>query len=123
MNLTSFNLYLITRLDPIHVFLLAVATAAVGAIGFLAMYFFIIPLSVDPDDKPVFLQWTKRMLAVATGCLLLSSFIPSTNDMLLILGVPAVLQSKAVQKDLPELYSKVIERLLEQIDKPNQESK
>lgn len=125
MNLTSFNLYLISRLDTIRAFcFVAAAIVAIVAIVILIHIYIIEDICRSEEEKGrAAMPWMKRCAILFTCCALAMTFIPSTNQMLLILGVPAVLQNRAVQKDIPELYEKVIQKLLEQLDKPKENQK
>ena len=126
MNLTAFNLYLISRLDMIREFCFVAAAIAAFVAGIVLLHVYVMNEHEYRDKKEqseAAMPWMKRCALLFTVCALAMTFIPSANQMLLILGVPAVLQSRAVQKDIPELYEKVIQRLLEQLDKPKENVK
>ena len=125
MNITAFNMYLLTRLDYIRLlFWVGVTVAIITLVIVLANVYAFNERYYDSEEQgKTGMRWTKRCAIVFSICMLGIAFVPSTKDMLAIFGVPALLQSRAVQKDIPELYEKVIQRLLEQFDKPKGEGK
>ena len=125
MNITAFNMYLLTRLDYIRLlFWVGITVAIITLVLVLANVYVFNDMDYDLEEQgKTGMQWTKRCAIMFSICMLGIAFVPSTKDMLTIFGVPALLQSRAVQKDIPELYEKVIQRLLEQFDKPKGEGK
>lgn len=122
MSMTAFNLYLLSRLDDIRVllFVLAVIAAVVAIVVLLHVYVFNDD-GMDAEEKGnAAMPWMKRCGLLFAFCALGMTLVPTTKEMLLILGVPAVLQNRAVRKDLPDLYDKAIKRILESMDAPKQ---
>lgn len=59
-------------------------------------------------------------LASFLFCLLLATAVPSTKTIAVMYAVPAIVNSKPVQQDLPELYDMAVKSLKEQLA-PKQE--
>ncbi len=61
------------------------------------------------------LQNHKKKLIFLFGIGLLSIFIPSSKTFAAMIVVPLIIESKMVQKDMPELYNAAVERLKESL--------
>ena len=125
MNITAFNMYLLTRLDYIRLLLwVGVTVSVITLVIVLANVYVFNERYYDSEEQDkTGMQWTKRCAIMFSICMLGIAFVPSTKDMLAIFGVPALLQSRAVQKDLPDLYGKLVERLMKQLDTPKEKGK
>lgn len=129
MVIDSWQIYWLTRLDNIHcamggvtaiLFILMLVLAAVGG-GCAATgsdhY-------TDSGQKPTWFKWSKRTFTASVLCffaalslLFIGSFIPTTRDMLLILGVPALLNNqKAAVETLGRLPNKSLQLFEKYLD-------
>jgi hypothetical protein len=120
--MTPFNIYLwqqadsfINLLRPFEFFgFLGAALLIVSLIVKVA----IVTDDVDSDLLPLVSHTQKCLMAVtAIGFLamLLSSAIPSSKTIALMVAIPAVAKSEPIQHDLPEIYQLAKEALKEQI--------
>ena len=108
MSITPFTMYLITRLDGIKSLcgLFAVVLLLIGLVILVVGF-----LTDKTDDE--FWRCLKRCGQLFVLAMVLMTFIPSKMDVLTIYTVPAVLNSRMVQKDLPAIYETAVEIILE----------
>ena len=117
MNITEAELYWITRLDSISDFLIGLIVVAVI---FLIGYIIWLGESMHGNMEDFPLHKLRRALIVfgimVFAVLLTNTMLPSTKDMLLIKGVPAIANSESlqefVQKDLPAYCKLFLEKQL-----------
>jgi len=94
--MTPFEMYLITRLDGLRLFLaLVVMFGVVATVVSFGMY------SDGAFDKCKL--WGKRLVAVVLTASVGLIFLPSTKDIALIYAVPAIINNEDVQALPPEL--------------------
>jgi hypothetical protein len=94
--ITGNDIYWLTRLDDLKSIIVVIGAFS-GVAGFI---FAFIMHDIATSNKRL---WIPIVIGIL-GCLLLASniFIPSTKDMIMIKGLPAIINSDVVQKDLPE---------------------
>lgn len=121
MTISSFELYMILKLDDIHnaLSILVIplwAFCILSAIGFILWFAASIPARDNNDDIQTIQtigHVIKKTVLVSFGVLfvvmLLQTIIPTTRQMASILVVPAIVNSNFVQKELPsdlkEIYT------------------
>lgn len=103
MTITSTSLYWITRLDSIQCFFIGLIMITIVAITFFMIS--IITNSYDFDDfqenrkkNQAYLTPLFILLAISSICLV---FIPSTKEMIIIKGLPVLVNSDLVQNKIP----------------------
>ena len=114
--MSAFQLYVILKLDDLH----KLATSG-GVCAFTAMVSLVAVIlwfaktfgGINDAPAPQFdspFKWAKR---AAIGAFLLVSVVPTltptTKQAAVIWAVPQILESRAVQKDLPELYNLAVD--------------
>lgn len=110
MNISPWTIYLWGQLD--NIVALCMALTVVSAIACGAM---IMAGVVESDfDVEAAKKWRTRgvkalPLAILFG--LLAAATPSSNTYAMMVVIPAIANSKAVQRDIPELYDIAIEAL------------
>ena len=111
---SPWEIYMVLQLDTVH------SIAAAGASLFLLIGFFVATayvvefLGEPPCRKGRRLR--NFIFAILSVTLILGSivaFAPSTRNMCLILGIPAILNNEGVQSDLEEVYELGVDRVKE----------
>jgi len=117
--ITPFNIYLIFQIDSIKHFL-TVATVIFLSILFVVWFIFNIIRNVCKDDVE------KVQISLPSGlsktfvifliCLnFLTCAIPSTKTLCMMYALPAIVNSKVVQTDFPELYDIALQATKEKL--------
>lgn len=119
MEITPKTLYWLTRMDSFGG--LFVIISFITFIGFICMLIIMGINSRRYGDEEEFLFKFGKLWSWICGILFIFStaacvFLPSTKEMLIIYGVPALVESRVVQKDIPQLYDNVIEALNDVLD-------
>lgn len=114
MEITPKTLYWLTRMD--NLVGLSIILSFITAIGFIIMLIVMGSNSSRYGEEEEFLFKLGKLWSWVCGILFIFStaacvFLPSTKEMLIIYGVPALVESRVVQKDIPQLYDHVIEAL------------
>ena len=65
------------------------------------------------------LKFLKNLIIISFVLGLSSAFIPSSKTIAIMVVAPAIINSKPIQKDLPELYSVAIEALKNSLTNTN----
>lgn len=127
MNLTAMKMYWITRLDDIGACLLVLSIMAGIAMTALVISYVLLCADhartnegahcFDREVRQIATtkQWLKRSVAVFAVLMSAAVLVPTKKDMLVILGVPAVLNSKVVQEDLPKVYNGLLMKIMEEL--------
>ena len=116
-EITSSTLYWVTRLDGIKgalVTLLLLCVVVIIAAGCIAGYYTEIEsgdygMNKEDSRVPQALKWAQRGLGAFTLSIVLYVLTPTTTEMVAIVVLPQIAQSKMVQQDMPELYSLAVE--------------
>jgi len=124
MTISPFTVYLVMQADEVcTAFFLASIISPVGAAALFAMYHMdsykrTSPLYKDERDQvesylSTLLRWAKRLSVLSAVSLPLAVLLPSTKTLAAMIIVPAIVNSDAIQKDVPEIYELAKDRLKE----------
>lgn len=83
--------------------------AFIGIIGFI-----ITTVESDDIEEPLLTRLQRifgRLLLAATVTACLATFIPSSKTIAVMVIAPAIVNSKPVQEDVPELYNLAVDAL------------
>jgi len=111
--ITSWDIYLITRLGDIN-FVFGIATIAAGiTAGILLAVSLIIAIDADPEGaKPVFKN-TIRVAAVFFMLSLVGTLIPTTKEAIAIYAIPKIANNESAQQ-IPVNFAKLINKKLQE---------
>lgn len=110
MTITPEQLYWISRLDNICGLSIAILFFSILAIIITGVVWAINEPYDDEDKVPYKKSLRISITATIIGALI-TTFVPTTKEMAMIYVVPAINESEAIQKDLPELYDLGIQAL------------
>lgn len=111
MNISPWTIYLWQLADDLKN-LLAVPSIAVGILSAIAL-----GVAFLEDEKTVIKLAVKAILFIAFPLGFMSALIPSSRTIAMMVVIPRLTESKAVQTDLPELYDIAIKTLKDQFTK------
>lgn len=101
--MTTWQMYWIVKLDDIISIFeggMVMSMIVAVALGLVGVFY------LGEDEAPG--EWVKRgmiwCLAVSATSLVIGSAIPSTKQLAAIVVAPKLVNSKVIQKDIPELY-------------------
>jgi len=69
----------------------------------------------NEKTQEAILKWAKRLPFGAVALWVFFAFIPSSKTIAMMVIIPKIADSKAVQQDLPEIYDLAIKALKEQL--------
>ena len=100
--ITPFNIYLIMQADKISSALFTISTIAIVAVILAFVWHDVNRDCYGNQGKinPI----TKSMITGIIATFLLATAIPSTKTLCMMYALPAIVNSKVVQNDFPELY-------------------
>lgn len=121
MVLSMWQMYLITRLEPLHHFFAGLITfiAVLSLVGFIiCIIYFSLYFSWNElkEIKENFFKVAKIVFFVTAFLSMVLIFLPTKQDMAMIYIVPAVVNNENVQQlpnDMVELAKQGIEKLLD----------
>ena len=111
--ITPLNIYLIMQADKISSALFTISTIAIVA-AILAFVWHDVNRDCygNQDTKnPI----TKSMITGIIATFLLATAIPSTKTLCMMYALPAIVNSKVVQNDFPELYDIALQATKEKL--------
>ena len=111
--ITPLNIYLIMQADKISSALFTISTIAIVAV-ILAFVWHDVNRDCygNQDTKnPI----TKSMITGIIATFLLATAIPSTKTLCMMYALPAIVNSKVVQNDFPELYDIALQATKEKL--------
>jgi len=122
--MNAFQLYVILKLDDLHEL---AKCAAMPALTFVVVCIAAMAWGWskfgDAKEKLIFETPAKVLRRVSVGMLLLVLIVPvvtpTTKQAAVIWAVPQILESRAVQKDLPELYDLAVDWAKNQLTPAN----
>ena len=107
MNISAFDVYLISILD--NVSSISLAAAITSTILFIAVFFLILDdAKYNNDMICIFKGLAKKFLIAAVASSLICTFIPGTKTAAAMYVVPAIANSELVSKDIPEAGKELI---------------
>ena len=110
--ITPLNIYLIMQADKISSALFTISTIAIVAV-ILAFVWHDVNRDCYGNNKD-----TKNPKSMITGIIatfLLATAIPSTKTLCMMYALPAIVNSKVVQNDFPELYDIALQATKEKL--------
>lgn len=123
MKLSPFVVYLILQADMIRLFL---CLSLCGPAGLLAFVRFLCYIGYDvasPSEKKEAkerlekCQSWRTIIRLCVSGLLVLGFIPGTRTIAAMVIAPAIVNSKVVQSDIPELYDLAVTALKQSLGK------
>ena len=111
--ITPLNIYLIMQADKISSALFTISTIAIVA-AILAFVWHDVNRDCYGNQgkiNPI----TKSMITGIIATFLLATAIPSTKTLCMMYALPAIVESKAVQTDFPELYNIALQATKEKL--------
>lgn len=111
MNISAFDVYLISILDNVSSISLAAAimSTIITCILFIAVFFLILDdAKYNNDMICIFKGLAKKFLIAAVASSLICTFIPGTKTAAAMYVVPAIANSELVSKDIPEAGKELI---------------
>ena len=122
--MNSLTVYLILQADNISsaLFTLLCFIAGVMALGAIITRICVADSGGDEDRSAYWTTHTqtysvtKALLSIALVCAA-HAFMPSTKTVCATLLIPAIANSDAIQKDVPELYTLAVEKLKDTLKK------
>lgn len=108
--MSPFLIYLISIFEPIAVLSTILLIVLGIVIGCLLLHNNFIK---EPHHKEIIIP--KNLPRLFFICLFLSIFVPSKETAYQMIVIPALVNSQAIQKDLPEIYNLAIEKLKKEL--------
>lgn len=110
-------IYLITRLDTITISLRIVALVSA-----IIVIVFGLPMSgfidgVSSEMTKLGRQVLKWLIIICISSFALNLIVPTQTEGWLIFGLPKIINSETIQKDLPDVYNRVIRIMNKKLDK------
>ena len=111
--ITPFNIYLIMQADKISSALFTISTIAIVAVILAFVWHDVNRDCYGNQGKinPI----TKSMITGIIATFLLATAIPSTKTLCMMYALPAIVNSKVVQNDFPELYDIALQATKEKL--------
>ena len=123
MSITPFQIYLWQQLDTIHsqLFSLHLPIILLSLLGVFALAMFHDVDWASSDTKSAIRKkvWNTYKFFVFPYLIitqLISIFLPTSKTVAMMIAIPAIIDSKPVQKDLPDVYNMALEALKNQIN-------
>ncbi len=111
MNISAFDVYLISILDSVSIFSFTVAiiSTIITCILFIASFLLILDNVEYNNDVICILKClAKKFLIVTLASSLIYTFMPGTKTAAAMYVVPAIANSELVSKDIPEAGKELI---------------
>ena len=111
--ITPLNIYLIMQADKISSALFTISTIAIVAVILAFVWHDVNRDCYGNQGKinPI----TKSMITGIIATFLLATAIPSTKTLCMMYALPAIVNSKVVQNDFPELYDIALQATKEKL--------
>ena len=111
--ITPLNIYLIMQADKISSALFTISTIAIVAVILAFVWHDVNRDCYGNQGKinPI----TKSMITGIIATFLLATAIPSTKTLCMMYALPAIVESKVVQTDFPELYNIALQATKEKL--------
>ena len=115
--MSGWIIYLITRLDTITISLRIVALASA-----MIVVIFGFPMSGIVDGIPsemtnICRKILKWLIIICISSFTLNLIVPTQTEGWLIFGLPKIIYSETIQKDLADVYNRVIRIMNKKLDK------
>lgn len=111
MNISPFAIYLWQLVDELR-YSFDFAALAMVIVGGIAL---LIAIMEEQEKDHFVMIWAKRIFQIGIGFCIFGTFIPSSKTIAMMVVIPEITHSKAVEKDLPELYDLAMKALKEQL--------
>lgn len=111
MNISAFDVYLISILDSVSSisFAAAIMSTIITCILFIAVFFLILDdAKYNNDIICIFKGLAKKFLIASLASSLIYTFMPGTKTAAAMYVVPAIANSELVSKDIPEAGKELI---------------
>lgn len=122
MEITPTAVYWATRGDNISgVFL--TFSIVFGIITFICGIITLVTVDKNEEDFEKAVKSLKIFFSVTILSIVLFVLIPTSKDIALMYGLPAMLNNRLVQTDLPDAYRKIVDMCLKKLDEKEIPSK
>lgn len=113
MNISPFTIYVWGVADDIKSLCAGVAIAGVIVLGIGSIIAAIAHFhdEIDDDNKPFVKKLLTRSGLLIALCAAISALTPSSKTIALMVVLPRIAQSDAIQKDAPEVYRMAVDAL------------
>lgn len=112
MKLEPWMVYLWGTIDAINGLLLAIGIVLLVAAFFLALAGFDTDIMLsDEDEREGAKKWMRRCMILSIPAWLAFTLMPNSKTLAIMVVAPAIVNSKPIQQDIPEIYAVAIDAL------------
>lgn len=118
MTISPFTIYLWQLCDSMKVLFSGIAITLIVIFLLVGFVIFVTDGDILPDEKEDALKvW--RIAKVGIGmicvCAIFDTLMPSSKTIAMMVVIPKLAESKAIQQDLPDVYDLAVKALKEQL--------